>query len=64
MSAAASNYTKSSVINAFLRGAAFPVPTNTCVSLHTANPGEAGGRIKEAEFRIRVRDRQSCHHHH
>lgn len=39
----ASNYTETNVINALLRGVAFPLPTNTYISLHTANPGEAGG---------------------
>lgn len=40
---AASNYTENNVINALLRGQAFPLPTGTYLSLHTANPGEAGG---------------------
>jgi len=40
---AASNYTEDNIINAALRGVAYPLPTNTYVSLHTANPGEAGG---------------------
>lgn len=39
---AASNYTEANVINALLRGVAFPLPSKTYVSLHTANPGEAG----------------------
>lgn len=39
----ASNYTETNVINALLRGVAFPLPANTYISLHTANPGEAGG---------------------
>lgn len=39
---AASNYTETNVINALLRGVPFPVPTNTYLSLHTANPGENG----------------------
>lgn len=40
---AASNYTENNVINALLRGVAFPLPTGTYLSLHTANPGESGG---------------------
>ena len=40
---AASNYTENNVIDALLRGVAFPLPAKTYVSLHTANPGEAGG---------------------
>lgn len=40
---AASNYTEENVINALLRGVAFPLPSKTYVSLHTASPGEAGG---------------------
>lgn len=40
---AASNYTEANVINALLRGTAFPVPTATYVSLHTADPTDAGG---------------------
>lgn len=40
---AASNYTENNVINAALRGVAYPLPSNTYVSLHTANPGETGG---------------------
>lgn len=40
---AASNYTETNVINALLRGVAFPLPAKTFLSLHTANPGEAGG---------------------
>lgn len=40
---AASNYTENNVINALLRGVAFPLPAKGFLSLHTANPGEAGG---------------------
>lgn len=40
---AASNYTENNVINSLLRGVAFPLPTKTYLSLHTANPGESGG---------------------
>ena len=40
---AASNYTEANVINALLRGVAFPVPSATYVSLHTASPAETGG---------------------
>lgn len=40
---AASNYTEANVINAVLRGVTFPIPPGVYVSLHTADPGEAGG---------------------
>lgn len=40
---AASDYTENNVINALLRGTAFPLPSKTYLSLHTANPGETGG---------------------
>lgn len=40
---AASNYTEENVINAVLRGVAFPIPTGIYVSLHTADPTDAGG---------------------
>lgn len=40
---AASSYTEANVINALLRGVAFPLPPNTYVSLHTADPSDAGG---------------------
>lgn len=39
---AASNYTEQNVINALLRGVAFPLPTKTYIALHTADPGEDG----------------------
>lgn len=39
---AASNYTENNVINALLRGVAFPLPAKTYLALHTANPGETG----------------------
>lgn len=38
----ASNYTEQNIINALLLGMAFPLPTNTWVSLHTSDPGEDG----------------------
>lgn len=38
----ASNYTENNVINAALRGVAYPLPTATYVSLHTGDPGETG----------------------
>lgn len=41
--AAASNYTETNIINALLRGVAFPVPTTVYVALHTADPTDAGG---------------------
>lgn len=40
---AASDYTENNVINSLLRGVVFPVPSKTYVSLHTANPTDAGG---------------------
>jgi len=39
---AASNYTETNLINALLRGTAFPLPATVYVSLHTATPGETG----------------------
>ena len=39
---AASNYTEQNTINAALRGVAYPLPSGTYVSLHTADPGETG----------------------
>jgi hypothetical protein len=39
---AASNYTEGNVINALLRGIAFPLPNKTYISLHTADPGDTG----------------------
>lgn len=38
----ASNYTEKNIINAIFRGIAYPLPVNTWVSLHTADPGEDG----------------------
>lgn len=38
----ASTYTKDNVLKALLRGVAFPLPTGTYVSLHTADPGATG----------------------
>lgn len=38
----ASNYTEQNIINAIFLGIAFPVPANTWISLHTADPGEEG----------------------
>lgn len=40
---AASDYTEQNVINALLRGIAFPLPSHTYVSLHTGDPTDAGG---------------------
>lgn len=40
---AASNYTEENVINALLRGVAFPLPSAIYVGLHTADPTDAGG---------------------
>lgn len=40
---AASNYTEANVINALLRGTIFPLPAGTYISLHTADPTDAGG---------------------
>lgn len=38
-----SNYTKTNLINAQLRGVAFPLPTGTWIALHTADPAVGGG---------------------
>lgn len=40
---AASNYTETNIINALLRGVAFPLPATVYLALHTATPTEAGG---------------------
>lgn len=40
--AAASDYTKENVINALLRGVAFPLPAKTHLALHTDAPGGTG----------------------
>ena len=40
---AASNYTEQNIINALLRGTAFPLPAKVYVGLHTADPTDAGG---------------------
>lgn len=39
---AATNYTETNVIEAALRGVAYPLPAATYVSLHTGDPGETG----------------------
>lgn len=39
---AASNYLENNIINATLRGSAFPTPTSVYVSLHTGNPNDTG----------------------
>lgn len=53
---AASNYTEDNVINALLRGVAFPLPAKTYVSLHTANPGDTGAsEVSTAAFPAYVR---------
>ncbi|WRQ05516.1 putative lipoprotein [Ralstonia phage AhaGv] len=41
--AAASTYTENNIINALLRGVAFPLPAKTYVSLHTGDPGVGAG---------------------
>lgn len=38
----ASAYTKDNIINTLLRGAPFPVPPNSFLSLHTGDPGDTG----------------------
>jgi hypothetical protein len=38
----ASNFTETNIINALLRGVTMPLPSNTFVSLHTADPNETG----------------------
>jgi len=40
---AASNYTETNILNAVLRGVAFPLPTHTYIALHTATPDEGTG---------------------
>lgn len=42
MASNASTYTRTNLLNALLRGVAFPLPANTYVSLHTADPGATG----------------------
>lgn len=39
---AASNYTEKNILNALLRGVAFPLPARTYISLHTGDPSETG----------------------
>lgn len=47
----ASNYTETNIINAMFRGVAYPLPTNTWISLHTADPGEDGANeVTTAEW--------------
>lgn len=38
----ASDYTEANILQASLRGVAYPLPTGTYVSLHTADPGDTG----------------------
>lgn len=38
----ATTYTRNNILNAALRGVAYPLPTGTYVSLHTADPGLTG----------------------
>lgn len=53
---AASNYTETNVINALLRGTTFPLPTTIYVSLHTADPTDAGGsEVDTADWPAYVR---------
>lgn len=40
--AGATTYTQNNVLNALLRGVAFPLPAKTFLSLHTADPGLTG----------------------
>jgi hypothetical protein len=40
---AATNYTKTSHMNAQLRGVAFPLPAGTYIALHTSDPATGGG---------------------
>lgn len=47
---AASNYTEQNHINAMLRGVAYPLPTGTYVSLHTADPTDAGTPATEVQL--------------
>lgn len=39
---AASNYSEANIINAMLRGVAFPLPAGTYIALHTAEPTDDG----------------------
>lgn len=53
---AASNYTEANVINALLRGVTFPLPAGTYISLHTADPTDAGGNeVNTADWPAYVR---------
>lgn len=53
---AASNYTEDNVINALLRGVAFPVPSGIYISLHTSNPGDTGaGEVSTSAWPAYVR---------
>lgn len=47
---AASNYTEQNVLHAMLRGVSFPVPANTYVSLHTADPTDAALPSSEVQL--------------
>lgn len=47
---AASNYTETNVINAMLRGVAFPLPAKTYVSLHTGDPTDAATPATEVQL--------------
>lgn len=40
--AGASDYTEDNILKALLRGTAFPLPSGTYISLHTADPGDTG----------------------
>lgn len=42
MASAASEYTRVNLLKALLQGVAFPLPTHTYISLHTADPGATG----------------------
>lgn len=52
----ASNYTENNLINALLRGIAFPEPSVVYVSLHTAEPGDTGlGEVSTSNWPAYVR---------
>lgn len=44
-----SDYTEANIINATLRGVAFPLPAATYISLHTANPTDANTTSTEVQ---------------
>lgn len=54
--AAASNYTMANVMNALLRGVAFPLPAHTYIALHTGDPTPSAlGEVSTANWPAYVR---------